>query len=325
MATEVILPRVDMDMTEGKIALWHVKDGDRVSKGQVLFEMETDKATMEVEADADGVIQGISGSLDTAIPVGQVLAWILREGESLPTATTLVPNKTLPAQGAASAEEAGSAQLQSQGSEATEASKTTQATEPTDAVEVNAATLGAETPEKNSERILRATPLARAIAREQRIDLRAVQGSGEAGRIYAVDVKQTGAGKRRKADVNADLHLHWFARNGSNTLVMLHGFGSDLGSWRPLVGQMSGLSLLGIDLPNHGKSARSEVADFETLARMLVAKLDDEGVNGVHLLGHSMGGAAALAMAGLLGPRLRSLTLVAPAGFGPEINGAFIQ
>ena len=58
MASEVIMPRVDMDMAEGKIAYWYVKNGDTVTKGQPLFDIETDKATMEVEAHADGIVKG---------------------------------------------------------------------------------------------------------------------------------------------------------------------------------------------------------------------------------------------------------------------------
>ncbi len=57
MPVEVILPRVDMDMTTGKISRWYVKDGDSVKKGAPIFEIETDKAAMEVESPGDGVIR----------------------------------------------------------------------------------------------------------------------------------------------------------------------------------------------------------------------------------------------------------------------------
>ena len=57
MATEVILPKVDMDMSTGIISKWHVKNGETVKKGQVLFEMETDKSAIEIDAPADGVIK----------------------------------------------------------------------------------------------------------------------------------------------------------------------------------------------------------------------------------------------------------------------------
>ena len=57
MATEVILPKVDMDMSTGIISKWHVKNDETVKKGQVLFEMETDKSAIEIDAPADGVIK----------------------------------------------------------------------------------------------------------------------------------------------------------------------------------------------------------------------------------------------------------------------------
>lgn len=69
MATEVIMPKVDMDMTEGKIAFWYVKNGDAVTKGQVIFEIETDKATMEVDAPVAGTIDGIQGAIGESVLV----------------------------------------------------------------------------------------------------------------------------------------------------------------------------------------------------------------------------------------------------------------
>ena len=84
MAEEVILPRVDMDMTEGKIAHWYVHNGDRVRRGQVIFEIETDKATMEIEATADGVLQGSDGATGVVLPVGHVVGWILQPGTMEP-------------------------------------------------------------------------------------------------------------------------------------------------------------------------------------------------------------------------------------------------
>ena len=75
------MPRVDMDMTEGKIAFWHVKNGDAVTKGQVIFEIETDKATMEVDAPVAGTMGGIQGTVGESVLVGTNLGWILAEGE----------------------------------------------------------------------------------------------------------------------------------------------------------------------------------------------------------------------------------------------------
>jgi len=285
MAVELILPRVDMDMSEGKIAHWYVKNGDTVTKGQVVFEIETDKATMEIDAAADGIVQGIDGVVGVTMPVGQIVGWILQPGEAVPAAGVApdAPQAVAEAAPAAAPEAAASA----------------------------------------PSTLLRATPLARSLARERGIDLNKVSGSGPDGRVLAADLSGT---KRAASQANTGaLNLHWFSRHEGAPLVLLHGFGTSQGSWRALAEQLRDLPVLGIDLPNHGKSPRAEIPDFDAVAQAVLERLDSEGINEVHLLGHSMGGGTALALTGLLASRLRSLTLVAPAGLGPEINGAFID
>jgi pyruvate dehydrogenase E2 component (dihydrolipoamide acetyltransferase) len=75
-AIEVILPKVDMDMESGIIAAWKVAEGDRVQEGQVLFEMETGKSMMEVEAPGTGVIRDLAKVTGQDVPVGTTVAWI---------------------------------------------------------------------------------------------------------------------------------------------------------------------------------------------------------------------------------------------------------
>ena len=75
-AIEVILPKVDMDMESGVIAVWKVSEGDRVTQGDVLFEMETGKAMMEVEAPGTGIIRGLARITGEPIAVGTTVAWI---------------------------------------------------------------------------------------------------------------------------------------------------------------------------------------------------------------------------------------------------------
>src|SRR3954468_20930814 len=81
MPIEVILPKVDMDMASGTISRWLVKDGDRVKKGATIFEIETDKSTMEVESPGDGTIAQISAREGAVVPVGVAVAFIFGEGE----------------------------------------------------------------------------------------------------------------------------------------------------------------------------------------------------------------------------------------------------
>ncbi|MEO6749254.1 MAG: 2-oxo acid dehydrogenase subunit E2, partial [Casimicrobiaceae bacterium] len=82
-AIEVVLPKVDMDMTSGVIAAWKVAEGDAVSQGDVLFEMETDKSMMEVEAPGSGVIRELAAINGEQVAVGTVVAWIHPAGEEV--------------------------------------------------------------------------------------------------------------------------------------------------------------------------------------------------------------------------------------------------
>ena len=76
MAKEVVLPRVDMDMATGKMGRWFVAEGERVREGQLLFEIETDKAAMEVEAPASGVLRGVRARVGDVLPVGAVVGCV---------------------------------------------------------------------------------------------------------------------------------------------------------------------------------------------------------------------------------------------------------
>ena len=84
MAFSVVMPALEMAQETGKLIAWRKKEGDRVSKGEPLLEIETDKAVVEVEAPADGVLAGIKATEGSDIPVGQTIAWIVAPGEAPP-------------------------------------------------------------------------------------------------------------------------------------------------------------------------------------------------------------------------------------------------
>jgi pyruvate dehydrogenase E2 component (dihydrolipoamide acetyltransferase) len=153
MSIEVILPKVDMDMASGKISKWHVKNGDVVKKGAPIFEIETDKAAMEIESPGDGVIRDIAVPEGEAAPTGSVVAMIYDPNEAPATAKP------------ASAPEAPRAPL---------------IAPPAMPAPVTAAKNGA----------VRATPLARRLARSNGVDLSVLSGSGPQGRIVADDVRK---------------------------------------------------------------------------------------------------------------------------------------
>jgi pyruvate dehydrogenase E2 component (dihydrolipoamide acetyltransferase) len=156
MPIEVILPRVDMDMATGKISKWYVTEGATVAKGAPIFEIETDKAAMEVESPGAGVIRNITASEGVDIPVGTPVAFIYAEGEAVVQMKASAPMK--PAATAPVVQDIQVAQV-------------------------------IETRPAPQSGLPRATPLARRLARERGLQLPQVPGSGPRGRIQAEDVK----------------------------------------------------------------------------------------------------------------------------------------
>lgn len=113
-----------------------------------------------------------------------------------------------------------------------------------------------------------------------------------------------------------------------DTVVLLHGFGGDLGNWlfnqEPLAG--GGRTVIALDLPGHGESSKDVGAgDLEALAGTVGAFLDGLGVARAHLVGHSLGGAVAARLAASRPGLVTSLALIAPVGFGEEIDGDYID
>ena len=110
-------------------------------------------------------------------------------------------------------------------------------------------------------------------------------------------------------------------------VVLIHGFGGDCDNWLfNLDALASGARVHALDLPGHGQSGKS-VADgsVEGLSRVVLAFMDAVGLAQAHLVGHSLGGAIALASAFAAPARVRSLSLIAPAGLGAEINGDYLR
>ncbi|GHC74952.1 pyruvate dehydrogenase complex dihydrolipoamide acetyltransferase [Limoniibacter endophyticus] len=177
MPTEVILPKVDMDMATGRISKWYVAEGASVKKGDVLFEIETDKAAMEIDSPESGTIANITGKEGIDIPVGDVVAYIYAEGEAV-----------------------GAGAAPASAVEAKTDSKQVEA--PKDKASAPAPQATPAAPEGEG---VRATPLARRLAKEAGLDLSSVKGSGPRGRIVSADVQAAakdgaGAAKAEAAD-----------------------------------------------------------------------------------------------------------------------------
>lgn len=297
------MPKVDMDMATGKVSVWHVAVGERVEKGAPLFDIETDKAAMEVEAPTSGFLHhAVAEGTDVAI--GGAVAWLYAEGEAVGD-----PPKAM----------------------ATGAAPSASAVAPVPAP-------AAEAPEPVAAPVaqvpgggpLRATPLARSLARESGIDLGSVAGTGHRGRIQGGDVRVLLQAHPTPAAAAAPPGFRsetgplsvTRSRGGSGVpLVMIHGFASDALSWAPLEAQLRGAAVIRVDLPCHGKSPRRRIANFAALVREVRQAFDGLGLDRAHLVGHSLGGAVALALADTRPRAVAGLTLIAPAGLGPEING----
>jgi pyruvate dehydrogenase E2 component (dihydrolipoamide acetyltransferase) len=85
MAISVVMPALEMAQETGKLVSWLKKEGESVAKGELLLEIETDKAVMEIESPGDGILAGVKVQAGAEVPVGRTIAWILRPGEVLPT------------------------------------------------------------------------------------------------------------------------------------------------------------------------------------------------------------------------------------------------
>ncbi len=85
MPISVVMPALEMAQETGKLVSWLKKEGDSVAKGELLLEIETDKAVMEIESPGEGILSGVKVQAGAEVPVGQTIAWILRPGEVLPT------------------------------------------------------------------------------------------------------------------------------------------------------------------------------------------------------------------------------------------------
>jgi pyruvate dehydrogenase E2 component (dihydrolipoamide acetyltransferase) len=158
VATEVILPRLGQGMESGTIVRWLKSEGEPVEKGEPLFELDTDKVTQEVEAEAAGVLLKIAVA-EGEVPVGQTVAFIGAAGEDVPEVAAAAPQQ----------EEAKPAEPEpAQEAQQQESSPTTNGR-------------------------IKASPLARRIARERGIELSGIRGTGPDGRIVAEDVERVEA------------------------------------------------------------------------------------------------------------------------------------
>src|SRR5713101_9156275 len=100
MAISVVMPALEMAQETGKLLAWRKKEGDNVIKGEPLLEIETDKAVVEIEAPANGILAGVRSHEGAVVPVGETIAWIVAPGEQPPAtpATSVVGARAISVQ-----------------------------------------------------------------------------------------------------------------------------------------------------------------------------------------------------------------------------------
>ena len=230
MATSIVMPQMGYDMHEGKVVRWLKKEGEEVTRGEVIAEIETDKATVEYEAYTGGVMAKIVAEEGVAIPVGGLIAVMTAPGEAIPedilTDAAIASAADSPAPAAAAVEAPESP--------------------------IPAAAAPADTEE------VRASPLARRLAKERGFDLATITGTGPGGRITEADIPEQGAAAAPAALASSNGYIK--ASPLAKRLARERGI--DLAT---LTGTGPGGRVIEADVPEHAAPAAAESVAPATL------------------------------------------------------------
>jgi pyruvate dehydrogenase E2 component (dihydrolipoamide acetyltransferase) len=184
---EVIMPKMGDAMEEGTLVKWLVSEGDEVSEGDAIAEIETDKASMEIEAEDSGTLAQFIVSEGDDVPVGEAIAFIQGEGEEVPERDG---SEAGGGEAEEEAEEGGDGEAQAQTTTETEEEEETAEEQPQAA---------------QTDGHVRASPIVRRLAQENDLDLSRIEGSGPQGRIVERDVRAAmESGEAQMADGQAE-------------------------------------------------------------------------------------------------------------------------
>jgi pimeloyl-ACP methyl ester carboxylesterase len=290
VAEAILVPQVGQDLTEAKVVALHVKVGDKVKKGDVVAEVESEKASFEVEAFSSGTVTHIAYKLGDLATVLQPFLLLGEPGDIVkaPVAETPGVHASAP---------------------------------------VNLFTAPAKHASLGAADRHRSSPLARRLASTSGIDISNVMGSGPRGAVVLKDIEPLlkSSAMAPKSGASSAIAIRSLRDGVGIPVVFIHGFGAELAAWRPLVELLTIANpKIGMDLPAHGASPECAIDNFDALVDVMAAALSHAGLTRLHLVGHSLGAAVATSLAVRGGFDVKSLCLVSPAGLGPKINGDFL-
>jgi pyruvate dehydrogenase E2 component (dihydrolipoamide acetyltransferase) len=294
---DFLLPRLGETMEEGRVVAWLKAPGERFRRGETILEVETDKTVVEVPALEDGRLVDVLVQPDGRVAVDRPVARIavVRTGSPKPATAPAPPGEEGRADRSARAV--------------------------------------ARPVERRDAEPLRASPVARRLAREAGIDLATVAGTGRRGRVSGDDVRAAlasrapGGAADRVTTRHGDLAVRRFAagRRGA-PVVLLHGLFGDADTFADLARRIGlrGRGVIALDLPGHGRSG-SVVSDPDAVVDAVEEAVRALVPGPVRLVGHSWGGAVATRVAARMGRAVERLVLLSPAGFGRELDQGFVD
>ena len=290
MSGAILCPQVGQDLTEAKVVALYVKLGDTVKKGMIVAEVESEKATFEVEAFAAGVVIKLPYQVGDTATVLEPLVVLGSNADSKPSVEqkTQAPAKT----GKVSAQPVVQVAVSGQGRSSPLARRI-------------AANNGIQL-----DKIAGTGPHGAVVLRD-------VEG------LAATSSKSAPSAKSAVAAATG-LNVKSLKDGKGIPVVFIHGFGAEIAAWRQIAMAIAlPNTLLAMDLPGHGASPDAASPGFQSIVDAVASTLRSMGKE-FHLVGHSLGAAVAIAIAAQNGVTIKSLTLFAPAGLGTSVDGGFV-
>ncbi len=291
MATPIAMPKLGITMEEGTIVEWPKAVGEPVEKGEIVLIIESEKAEVEIEASASGVVRHYYAEPGDVLPCGSLLGAITEDAGA-------------PFDPAAFEAEQAAAEKRSAGAKRT----TTPRVAP---VRAPAARRGGKAA---------ATPAARVQARRLEIDLGRVAGTGPGGRITRRDVEDFVERRKDLVAVGRGVQLDVPRAGAGDSVLLLPGLGTDVSSFAPQTGALA-TSHLVLGVNPRGVGASDAPGDEVYSVAQAAADAAQVAEGPAHVIGASLGSAVALEMALAHPERVRTLTLITPfVEVGPRLD-----